>query len=210
MAKGFTRKGRLKNALSDLRLNLGTAPVIFADDVIEEFGTFAQRAVPTPPNYRRIMLRKGSQLLFSHHSEMLLILEGCAFFVHLVDRLAYRRSSELLRDACDPPVNDSIQLVANVIETIHDDAGDPDAPVSRDNILRFIDARAEEYANAKSILGADLDDKGGLVGLASATIAETVGPPGIEALKESVSIALLRSIERVGWPNLVKDIEANL
>ncbi len=202
MVRGFTRKGRLKKALADLRLNLGTAPVVFAGGVIERFEDLGQKLeaddieVP-PPTYRRMMVREGSPHLLSRLSELLLILEGCAFYVHLVDRLAFRRDSEGLRDACDGPAGDAIELVARMIGSANDE--DPLPDLGYKDVLRIVNARGAAYAAARSIIGPDSEDPSGVVALAAMTIAQSVNSETASVLRTIVSVCLLESIERDDW-----------
>ncbi len=155
-------------------------------------------------------MRDGSPHRLAHYSELLLILEGCAFFVHLVDRLAYRQAGEALRDACDEPVDAAIQLVIRMIEV--SDRGEDELPASirSDDIFEFINARGLHYATARRIVGDGPEDQTGVVALAAWTIAEAIDPDAVLFLRPIVSVALLRRMKAIEWSRLLKDIEANL
>lgn len=212
LVKGFTRRGRLKNALADLRLNLGTAPVAFTGEVVEGFEDLADKLDLAPPTYRRMMMRKGSRHRLTHLSEPLLLLEGCAFFIHLTDRLAYRQGSQALRDACDRPMHEAIELVTRIIHVADEDDASPLRHLVPDHILGVIDARADVYAGAKTLLGPgdDPNDPNGLVALAALTIAESACEAAEPVLKTIVSALLLESIVRVNWSSLVNAVETSL
>jgi hypothetical protein len=210
LAKGFTRARRLRSALADLRQHLGTAPAKFTLDVVEEFEDLVRDFDPTPPSHRRIMLRGGTTHLYSHLSELALMLEGLAFFAHLVDRLAFRGANDAVRDACDPLVRDAAKLVSDIIGTADDRPADLHAVASPDDVLRFLDRRGLEYSAAKVVLGDSVDDENGVFGLASITIAKAIDAPAAPVLRTVVSIALMQGFKRVEWSRLVNDVEANL
>jgi hypothetical protein len=124
------------------------------------------------------------------------------FFAHALDRLSFR--SDALRAAV---LDATVHELANWLEATVDNLTASENPVTKDEILNYVNHRALQYAEAPSLLGTNADDKHTAVWLAAETTAKNVGYPRDVPLTKLIQTHLMEGLVKSDLANRVNRLE---
>jgi hypothetical protein len=94
--------------------------------------------------------------VFETRCQMTIALEACAFFLHAVDRLAYRVDDERLREALyDITTGKMVRTFSDMISKAW--VPSPPSKIEQD-IINLFNTRQLEYGNAVSLIGENFTD----------------------------------------------------
>jgi hypothetical protein len=143
--------------------------------------------------------------VFETRLQMMIALEACGFFLHSVDRLAYRPGNERLREAVyDAAVRQMVRSFSDMIFKAW-------APSSISEIeqgnLDFFNSRQLEYAKATRLVGETFNDLTSASWLAAHNIARAaeIAEPDIRVM--ALHTELVKSLVVMDLANRIKKIE---
>jgi hypothetical protein len=209
--KNFGRKRRLARAMEELRVAMAASPVKFSGETIDIYEDMISKSglEESERCYKRFAMKEDSPHLYSQLDQRLLLIEGLAFFLHCLNRAVFRGGDERLRDYISDPIGfGSIQLVVDMINALPED--EYGEPLPRDEIIGHINAREQQYAVAKRIIGDLPEDTSTVLGMAGVSISEMVGQPKNLFLELAIRNALLQPLNDFDWLGIVQRIEKDL
>lgn len=177
----FDRKSRFKKLLKELQTEIIAETVKFSGDVKAQY--------------------------YDELNQTVLSLGALGFFVHVLDRISFRRDSDVLREAVfEPTAYELVRLFGNWIGSV-----DPKlAETAEEETLNHVNLRGSEYGEADSFLGASGWDTSSAVWLAANTIAADVGCPKQGILVMLIQKRLMQGLIELNLPERVRVIETLL
>jgi hypothetical protein len=142
---------------------------------------------------------------FESRLQMTITLEACGFFLHAVDRLAYRPGDERLREA----VYDTV--ASQMVRTFSDMVFKAWAPSSLSEIeqdnLDLFNTRQLEYGNATRLIGETFNDLKSASWLAAHNVARAaeIVEPDIRVM--AIHTELVNSLVVMDLANRIKKVE---
>jgi hypothetical protein len=111
--------------------------------------------------------------VFETKAQMAIALEACSFFLHAIDRLAYRPGNERLREAV---YDKAARQMVRTFSDMFSNAWAP-SPLSEieQNILSLFNKRQNEYGKAERLLGETFNDLRSASWLAAHNVARAAG-----------------------------------
>jgi hypothetical protein len=204
MVFGFGRKSRFRAHLKELQVRMLAEINNFAAGVTEEFDRIANsRAIESPP-YPLFLSIGPPKTDTTHLNQLILCLDGLSFFAHALDRLSFRPDSDALRAAV---LDATVLELANWLEATVDNVTASENPVTKDEILNYVNHRALQYAEAPSLLGTNADDKHTAVWFSAETTAKNAGYPKDVPLTKLIQTRLMEGLVKSDLANRVNRLE---
>jgi hypothetical protein len=144
--------------------------------------------------------------LFENQLQMNVAWEGCCFFLHAVDRLAYREGDERLRAVlCDPANRQMIETFTKMAYT----AGGSLSPidVERRRNISSLNSRQMEYGSAQRLLGNTFNDLRSASWLAAHHVARAAKIPEPDIGIALIHTELLKSLVFMNLAKRIKQLE---
>ncbi len=144
--------------------------------------------------------------VFETHMQMMVALEACGFFLHAVDRLAYRENDQLLREMVfDAAASQMVRTFSDMIFEAW--APSPLPKIEHDN-LNLFNVRQAEYGNASKLVGKTFNDLKSASWLAAHNVARAAEftAPDIRIL--AIHTELVQSLVIMDLANRIKKVES--
>lgn len=142
--------------------------------------------------------------VFENQFQMKIALEACSFFLHAVDRLAYRPGNERLREAVYvAAVRQMVRTFASMIFKAWSPS--PLAEIEQDNLDLF-KTRQLEYGNATRLIG-KMFDLESASWQAAHNVARAAEIPERDARVIALHLELLNSLIAMDLANRIKKVE---
>jgi hypothetical protein len=144
--------------------------------------------------------------VFATRLQMNIALEACGFFLHAVDRLAYRPGDERLREAVyDTTARQMVRTFSDMIFNAWG-ASSSLSEIEQDNLDLF-NTRQLEYGKATRLIGETFNDLKSASWLAAHNIARAaeIAEPNIRVM--ALHTALLNSLVAMDLANRIKKVE---
>jgi hypothetical protein len=203
MFKSF-RRSRINGDLKELEMHMVAQAIDFAIAVTGAFDTFVGQS--EEPTFRLIFWKGQPTRYSSHLNQLTLMIEGLCFFLHCLNRIAFRPDSETLRELVfDPTVQQIVRLLSKIFKSL---STENDTKVTEDDLLLLVSERELQYGAMPSVVGKDLDDGQSAYRVASLTIANMLGRPRNAFLHQMIRTELLEALVRVDLITRVERIEA--
>jgi hypothetical protein len=143
--------------------------------------------------------------VFENRLQMAAALEACAFFLHAVDRLAYRPADERLREAVfDAAVRQMIRTFSDMIFKAW--APSSLSEIEQDNLSLF-NARQLEFGRATHLISKEFNDLNSASWLAAHNVARAGGIAEPDIRIAVFHNALMKSLLVMDLANRIKTIE---
>ena len=203
-------KGSARDAaLNDIREALVTAPLLFTVEVSDGYERLAAQVDlgQSAPTFKRFAVRDGVSSSFSHLDQEVLLVEGFAFFHHHLNRLAFRRGDERLRDALAPVITASVKAVVEMLAALH-----PTRHGMHDAVLERLNLREDQYALGRRTWGEDPADETTALGMAGKTIAIALAKPhpDPDGVPLMIRVVLMEQMLGHPWSDAIKKLENSL
>jgi hypothetical protein len=143
--------------------------------------------------------------IFETRSQMTIALEACGFFLHAVDRLAYRPGDERLREAVyDITASQMVRTFSDMIFKAW--APSSLSKIEQDNLDLF-NARQLEYGNAARLIGETFNDLKSASWLAAHKVARAAEIPERDIRVMALHTELVNALVAMDLANRIKKVE---
>lgn len=137
---------------------------------------------------------------------MNIALEACGFFLHAVDRLAYRPGNERLREVVyDTTARQMVRTFSDMIFKAWG-ASSSLSEIEQDNINLF-NTRQLEYGKATRLIGETFNDLKSASWLAAHNVARAAEIPERDIRVMALHTSLLNSLAAMNLANRIKKVE---